>query len=103
MNGPRKAVVFILFAVLLPVAIFFLGTWGPDALQRLLWLPAEFTLGLLESLCSSPAGSSFVCPYSQGQHNRLFFTSFYSVYLVVGILIAAVVIVLRPKRTRSSV
>jgi hypothetical protein len=99
MNGPRKAIVSVLFAVLLPVAIFLLGMWGPEQLQRLLWIPAEFTRDLLESLCSSPKGSSFVCPYGEGQHNRLFFTSFYSVYLAAGMLIVCAVLVLR--RTRS--
>ncbi len=98
MSGPLKAVVLVLFAVLLPVGVFFLGMWGPDALQRILWMPAESTRDMLASLCDSPKGSTFVCPYSQGQHNRLFFTSFYSVYLIVGILFAVAVVALRTHR-----
>ena len=96
------AIVSVLFAVLLPVAIFFLGMWSPAALQRLLWIPAESTRDLLESLCSSPKGSSFVCPFGQGQHNRLFFASFYAAYFVVGIFVAGAVMVLRRKLSRSN-
>ena len=101
MNGPRNAVVSVLFAILLPVAIFFLGAWSPRALQRVLWVPAEVTQDFLASLCASPPGSSFVCPYGQGQHNRLFFTSFYSVYLIIGLLFAGAVVMLRRLRRRS--
>ena len=99
MSGPRKAIVSVLLAALLPVAVFFLGLWGPDAVQQLLWVPAESTRDALQSLCSSPKGSSFVCLYGEGQHNRLFFTSFYFVYLAIGLLIAGALFALRGKRT----
>ena len=102
MSGLRKAIVSVLFAALFPIAIFFLGMLGPDALQRLLWAPAESTRDALLSLCSGPQGSSFVCPYSQGQHNRVFLTSFYFVYFGAGLLIAGLAVALYSARRRRA-
>jgi hypothetical protein len=102
MSRLRIAIVSVLFAALFPFAILFLGMSGPDGLQRLMWAPAESTRDALLSLCSGPQGRSFVCPYSQGQHNRVFFTSFYFVYLCVGMLIAGLVVALLAVRRRHA-
>jgi len=99
MSGRRKTLVSVLFAVLLPFAVITLGMLGPHVLRRFLWAPAELTRDTLQSLCSGAPGSSFVCPYSQGQHNHLFFTSFYLVYLAIGLLIIALVLAFSRRRT----
>jgi hypothetical protein len=89
-------------AAVLPIALLFLGlysfSWGAKEVQQAIWAPAEAGRDVLMSLCSAPKGSSFVCPYSQGQHNRLFFSVFYFVYFVAGVFLAWAFFALRRKR-----
>jgi hypothetical protein len=99
MSGRRKAIVSVPFALLLPLAVLTIGMLGSHVLRRVLWAPAERTRDALHSLCSGAPGSSLVCPYSQGEHNQLFFTSFYLVYLAIGLLIIALVLAFSRRRT----
>jgi hypothetical protein len=102
MTGWRKLLVSVVFAAVLPVAAFFVGqysySWGARGIQEFLWAPVQIANAGLESLCSSPGSGSFVCPYGQGAHNRLFFSSFFLVYFVLGIMMALAIFALRRPR-----
>src|SRR5262245_29292008 len=99
MVGTRTILVATLCALVLPVAVFFLGaysySWGAHGVQQVLWAPAEATQHVLESTCTRPGSGSFVCPFGEGAHNRLFFSSFFAVYVLIGALIAFAVIGIR--------
>jgi hypothetical protein len=99
MSGRRRTIASVLFALLLPLVVLAIGMLGPHVLRRVLWVPAERTRDALQLLCSGPPGSSLVCPYSQGEHNQLFFTSFYLVYIAIGLLIIALGLAFSRRRT----
>ncbi len=102
MTGRRKFLLSVLFAAVLPIIAFFVGlysySWGARGIQEFLWAPVEGAVVGLESLCSSPGSGSFVCPYGQSAHNRLFFSSFFLVYFVIGTAIALAIAALRRPR-----
>jgi len=98
----RTVLLATLFAVALPGAIFFMGaysySWGAHGIQQILWAPVEATQHGLESLCTAPESGSFVCPYGQGAHNRLFLASFFLVYVLTGAAIAWAFVAHRRRR-----
>jgi hypothetical protein len=79
----------VIFVVTMPIAMIltlpYFRMWDRTGTLGFLWVPAEAMTRALTSSCPHPGDGSFTCPNSQGGHDRLFFASFYLVYLPVGL------------------
>lgn len=96
MHRLRLAFVIALTGLAMPVAVFFLGAFlydGPQSkITNALWAPPLAVQSMFEASCTRPFSGSFVCPYGQGAHNRLFFTSFFLAYFFVGAAVAGLIV-----------
>jgi hypothetical protein len=74
------------------MAAFFLGaSFYEGASSRVtaaLWAPPLALQSAFESTCARRFSGTFACPYGQGQHKRLFFTSFFLAYFAIGTALA---------------
>jgi hypothetical protein len=110
MRRLRIVVVLLLIGALTPIGVFFLGAsvyeGASSQFTNVLWAPALALQSALESTCSRPSSGTFICPFGQGQHNRLFFASFFLAYFTIGVAVAGIAFTIwrwrtRPERTRE--
>jgi hypothetical protein len=106
MQRLRIVVVLLLIGALTPIVTFFLGAslyeGASSPVTNALWAPPLALQSAFESTCARPFSGTFVCPYSQGQHNRLFFTSFFLVYFAIGTAVAGAGFMIWRWRTRPN-
>jgi hypothetical protein len=92
MHQLRIVLVLLLIGAMTPVVAFFLGAslyqGASSRVTNALWAPPLALQSAFESTCTRPLSGTFACPYGQGQHNRLFLTSFVLVYFAVGMAVA---------------
>jgi len=95
MHRDRLIGAALLGGLLMPVAAFLVGAISYDVaggkVTNALWTPPLAVQGMFEAFCTRPFSGSFVCPYSQGQHDRLFATSFFLAYFVIGAVAAGLI------------
>jgi hypothetical protein len=106
MRQLRIVVVLLLIGALTPIGVFFLGAslyeGATSQITNALWAPPLALQSTLESTCSRPSSGTFTCPYGEGQHNRLFFASFFFAYFTIGVAFAGIAFTVWRWRTRPN-